>query len=103
MVAAKFAGTAGLDEILQLIAYSAADAMDTDGSVVFLPSERHPGQMEAAVVHNIPGLKVGDLLSMETSLTGLTYKTGQTQISTQVSSDTRVDPKLVAVTKTQTV
>jgi nitrate/nitrite-specific signal transduction histidine kinase len=103
MVAAKFAGTAALDEILQLIASSAADAMDTEGSVVFLPSQSHPNELEVAVVYNMPGLSVGDFVPVDATLTGLTYKTGQIQISTEIAGDSRVNASYAHITGARTV
>jgi signal transduction histidine kinase len=77
--------------------------METEGSVVFLPSEHFPDQLEAAVVYKIPGLQAGNLVSIDKSLTGLTYKTGEIQISTQATGDNRVDPSYAAATGARTV
>jgi nitrate/nitrite-specific signal transduction histidine kinase len=102
-VAAKFAGTAGLEEILESIASYATEALEAGGSVVFLPSERHPGQLEVAVVNNMPGLAVGDLVSVEHSLSGAAFTTGEPQISAGPDLDKRGDPSIVSRTGTQSI
>lgn len=91
VIAANLAGTSSLEEILQVIASSASEAMDTEGSVVYLPSDHYPGELEAAVVYNTPSVAVGARIDIDSSLTGLTYKTGQPQISASVTTDARVD------------
>jgi nitrate/nitrite-specific signal transduction histidine kinase len=103
VVASKFAGKAGLEEILEAIAYSATEALEAEGSVVFLPSEQQPEYLEAAVVNNMPGIAAGNLVAIDKSLTGLTFRTGEPQRSQEVSQDPRADRSYVERTGSKSV
>lgn len=98
LVASKFAGTAGLDEILDVIASSATEALEAEGSVVFLPSDRYPDDLEAAVVHNIKGIKIGTRVGKDGSLSGLTFRSGEPHTSAITQEDERVDRNFAAAT-----
>ncbi|HEX9990257.1 MAG TPA: GAF domain-containing protein [Chloroflexia bacterium] len=79
-VAGDLAGTAGLDEILQTIASSVTDTLGTEGSIVFLPCPDNPRQLEAALVWNPGKLPSASRISVDESLSGLAFTTGEAQI-----------------------
>ncbi|HEY0070390.1 MAG TPA: GAF domain-containing protein [Chloroflexia bacterium] len=93
-VTADLAGTAGLQDILQTIASSVSDMLGTESSLVFLPNESKPGELEAAIEWNAPALKSAGHLPVNQSLSGLAFSTGQVQISNNAGSDDRVNHTL---------
>jgi nitrate/nitrite-specific signal transduction histidine kinase len=90
-VAANIAGTVGLDEILRVIASSAAEALDAEGAIVFLPCDDDATSICVATAWNLPYMRIGTKLAIENSLTGITFATGQPQTSHKAAGDPRVD------------
>jgi nitrate/nitrite-specific signal transduction histidine kinase len=93
-VSANLAGRASLEEILEVIATSAFEALDAGGSVVLLPSDRYPGDLEVAVAANMPALQPGERVSIEKSLSGRAFRTGRAQLSRDVAQEPEVDQEV---------
>ena len=84
-----------LSEVLQIIVYEARRLTHTDVGAVFLPE--NGDLVLAALSSERPlGIDIGYSISLSDSITGSTFRSGQTQLVTDISQHPHVDPLAIS-------
>lgn len=91
---ALFSGTE-TETWLDLITRRVAELVDADGVLVALPSEDEPDTLEVAAVRGDTQLDVGDAVSMDLSLAGQVYRSGQAIVSEDLHSDSPAPARML--------
>lgn len=92
---ALFSGTE-TEAWLDLITRRVGELIDADGVLVALPSGDEPDTLEVAAVRGATELDVGDTMSMDVSLAGQVFRSGQSIVSEDFRADSPAPPSMLS-------